>query len=415
MNDKMKKASICSIVSLDIIDFSIKSEAEKTATRAEFDRLVNLAVVDIAENDRMIVDAVNGVAIACSGPLEDALEDALFISLTIRDEILKNNLHSTTPLYVQIGIHLGSVRLADDADGSPSLVGEGLDEAQRVMCFANPNQILVSHVYYEMASKLTQEISQMFEKYDMHTLEHEVYAVRLLKEAAIEEPPSMPLDIADDEQAPASAIKVNWRYVGSVLLGLTVFFVLTKVGLEPAEPTIVLDPPIATQAVTEPAAAAEATPVETPAIETSAKATLPAESTTVESSTAATQVDAKPSAEVADANQEKIAQKKPKESKPEEKNVKAAEKVADKKPPQKVEPVKAATNAKPVVNATEAKAHNSTAADAAPTAVAEKAAEQKAEKLPTKQKSGWESFKEGLAKGATRNCTQGEIAMNQCR
>ena len=61
MNDKISKASICSIVSLDIIDFSVKSEVEKLAVKSQFDHIVNHAMADIPEDDRVIVDAVNGV------------------------------------------------------------------------------------------------------------------------------------------------------------------------------------------------------------------------------------------------------------------------------------------------------------------------------------------------------------------
>ena len=34
--------------------------------------------------------------------------------------------------------------------------------------------------------------------------------------------------------------------------------------------------------------------------------------------------------------------------------------------------------------------------------------------LQAKEKSAWESFKAGIEKGAERNCTQAEIALNQC-
>jgi class 3 adenylate cyclase len=177
MNDKMNKTSISSIVALDVIDYSKKSEAEQMQLKQLLMQLVQHAVLDIPQSDRVIMESSSGAAIACGGPLEDALEDALFISITIRDEILKHNSQSTLPIYAQFGINLGSV----SAVGS-NIVGEGIDEAQRIKRFANPNQILVSNVYFEMASKLTQEISQMFEKYEMHAHDHDVYAVRVLKE-----------------------------------------------------------------------------------------------------------------------------------------------------------------------------------------------------------------------------------------
>lgn len=410
MNDSMRKTSVCSIVSLDIIDFSVKSEAEKLALKTYFDSIVNQAVADIPAQDRIIVEAVNGVAIACNGPLEDALEDALFISLTIRDEILKHNTQNPTPLYVQIGINQGMALLANDADGKASLIGDGFEDAQRVMCFANPNQILVTRAYYEMASQLTHEISQMFDKYDMHTLEHDVYAVRLLKEGIVEETPSIPADISDLK--PSIVARVNWRYVGSVMFGLLVFFVITKVGLEPTEPTITLDEPIVAENPNLPKSdlALDAS------IGTDGDASVQQTPEAISTQPKEMMAAAKPVEDkVVNVMPESAQQTK--SSSEADNNQKKHNKVAN----------KPESGAKlTVVNAEKSSANNSTKnADATSennasksndrqVVVAARNAESKPEKVMAKEKSGWESFKEGLAKGAERNCTQGEIALNQC-
>lgn len=407
MNDKMNKASICSIVSLDIIDFSVKSEAEKLEVKSQFDNIVNHAMADIPEDDRVIVDAVNGVAIACSGLLENALEDALFISLTIRDEILKNNIHSAIPLYVQLGINMGSVQQVNDADGKPSLVGDGLDDAQRVMCFANPNQILVSHAYFESASKLTHEISQMFEKYDMHTLEHDVYAVRLLKDIIIEETPSIPADISD--QLSSTASKINWKYIASVSLGLLVFFVITKVGLEPSEPTIILDEPIVAATVAQPKSESISEPPLAAQVENASKQGT--KLTTVQEDVAAEPLNAvKPIAEATEAKKNEDSPKKPKvQNKVAQKADADAKSVSSNVSKSEVTPA-----VKTVLSTSANKVSTNSTVSEAPTSATTKHAELKTEKSVAKEKSGWESFKEGLAKGAERKCTQGEIAMNQC-
>jgi hypothetical protein len=247
MNDKMNKTSICSVVALDIIDYAKKTNAEQVEIKNLLNGFIQHAVIDIPQDDRVIIETASGAALACSGPLEDALEDALFISITIRDEILKHNTNGSTPLYVQFGINLGAARVVKN-----SIVGEGIEEAQRIMSFANPNQILVSHVYFEMASKLTQEISQMFEKYEMHAHEHDVYAVRLLKEGAASEP----LVAADNTVAAQSITgKINWTYVALGFLALLAFFVLAKLVAPPIEPAITVEQPV----VANPAPATEVT------------------------------------------------------------------------------------------------------------------------------------------------------------
>jgi hypothetical protein len=417
MNDKMSKTSICSIVSLDIIDYSVKSEAEKLALKTYFDSIVNQAVADIPTQDREIVEAVNGVAISCNGPLEDALEDALFISLTVRDEILKHNTQSTTPLYVQIGINLGSTFLVKDADGKASLVGDGLEDAQRVMCFANPNQILVTYDYYEKASQLTHEISQMFEKYDMHTLEHDVYAVRLLKEAFLEDEPSIPADISDLK--PSVASKINWRYVGSVMFGLLVFFVITKVGLEPTEPNIVLDEPIVAETPSLPksdvvldASSSNADSKVSQTISNETSVTEPIEPT--RNVVAEQESDDKKMSVVAMPAEES------KKDLVSNKKLKVKNKVAQKneatiKPTSsESENTQTSVTAKNPDIASKHKVVTTSKENDVNVAVSTKQTDLKMEKAPTKEKSAWESFKAGIEKGAERNCTQAEIALNQC-
>jgi hypothetical protein len=422
MNDKMSKASICSIVSLDIIDYSVKSETEKLALKTYFDSIVNQAVADIPTQDRTIVDVVNGVAISCNGPLEDALEDALFISLTVRDEILKHNTQSTTPLYVQIGINLGPVIVVNDATGKQSLIGDGLEDAQRVMCFANPNQILVTYDYYEKASQLTHEISQMFDKYDVHTLEHDVYAVRLLKEASLEGEPSIPADISDLK--PAVASKINWKYVGSVMFGLLVFFVITKVGLESTEPNIILDEPIVAETLIMPKdevvlddPSSNADSEVNQLITTEIAETEPIEPS--QNAVAEQQLDDNKVVDIA-----KSAEGSNKDMASNQnstiKTSKLKNKVAQKTEAQSKlssrdsEKTQVTIPTKNSDTASNSKASSAAKEHEVDVAASTKQTELKTEKSPSEEKSAWESFKAGISKGAERNCTQAEIALNQC-
>jgi hypothetical protein len=356
MNDKLKKTSICNVVALEIIDCSKKTETEQVELKKLLNGFIQHAVIDVPQEDREIVETATGAYIACSGPLEDALEDALFISITIRDEILKNNTHGTTPLYVQFGINLGAVRALKKA-----LVGEGIDEAQSIMSFAEPNQILVSQGYFDMASKLTQEMAQMFEKYEMHAHEHDIYAVRLLKGMAVEEVPSIPTDIADVEVGQTFVNKINWNYIGLGFLALAGFFILGKLVSSPTEPTITMEPPVAVKTPLKPDV-------------TSAVVTKPVE-------------EAKPTED------------------------KTIENEAKKEEPKKVKVVRKQLQKKTTVE-TEAPASKP---EKTAETIATKPAETKSEKTATGEKSGWEAVKESVANGSERKCSQAEIAMNQCR
>lgn len=186
MSERLNKTSICSIVFLDIIEYTQKPVSEQIACKDLFNRLINDAIKDVAQNDRILVDSGDGAAISLLG----APEEALFIALTIRDEILSSNrLQAEAPLKVRIGINLGPVRVVKDINDQLNIIGDGINVAQRVMSFAEVNQILVSRSYYEIVSRLSSEISQMFAysgiKHDKHVREHEVYVIRSPEPAAI--------------------------------------------------------------------------------------------------------------------------------------------------------------------------------------------------------------------------------------
>lgn len=183
MTDRLNKTSICSIIFLDIIDYSKKPVSEQIDCKNLFNSLINASIQNVAQNDRIILDTGDGAAITLMG----SPEEALFIALTIRDGILDHNKINKQNLKLRIGINLGSVRVVKDINDRPNIIGDGINVAQRIMSFANENQILVSRSYFEVTSRLTNEITDMFTysgvKQDKHIREHEVYSIKAKAES----------------------------------------------------------------------------------------------------------------------------------------------------------------------------------------------------------------------------------------
>lgn len=177
MNERLNKTSICTVIFLDIVGYSKCTDAEQILQKKHFNRLINDSIKSLAQNDRILLDTGDGAAIALLG----APEEALFIAMAIRDSICEMNKLLGDPLLVRIGINLGPVRVVKDINGRPNIIGDGINVAQRVMSFAEPNQILVSRSYYEITSRLSKEITELFTysgvKHDKHVREHEVYAI----------------------------------------------------------------------------------------------------------------------------------------------------------------------------------------------------------------------------------------------
>lgn len=418
MNDSMNKTSICSIVFLDMIDYSKKPDSEQIEVKTQFNALINHALKNIAQNDCVILDTGDGAAIACNG----SPEDALFISLTIRDEILKNNRHSPAPLYVRCGINLGPVRVVSDVDGQPNIIGDGINVARRVMRFAQPNQILVSRSYYEMTSRLTQEVSQRFDysdiKHDKHVRGHEIYLVHSLENQIFFEEITVP-EIGNAESTSITGNnKLNWKYVLLTLPALVAFGLLIQKASAPSSPTLIISNE-----------SKMAMPKDNALLPNETVEKMPFEAP----SPNANKVDSEDAALVLekplDNNTEKISEKPP-------------QKPQEKLPPQAPsEAVIAATPEKPLLTDKKTKkealkevvvelppeyipphkdlAENPHAEEkvvAKPVKVADQKPEKSHEKPTDKpgEKSTWDSIKDSVKTGVDKQCTQVQISMSQC-
>jgi hypothetical protein len=168
---------ICSVVFIDIAEYTKKSVNEQIRIKERFNALLTEVIKDISVNDRIILDTGDGAAIGFLGDPEDAL----FVAMSLRDS-LKDDQDETTPdLQVRMGINLGPVKLLRDINNQPNLIGDGINVSQRIMSFAEPGQLLVSRSYYDIVSCLSQEYAKLFQyqgaRADKHIREHDIYSV----------------------------------------------------------------------------------------------------------------------------------------------------------------------------------------------------------------------------------------------
>jgi hypothetical protein len=177
MQAATNRTFICSIVFLDIVEYSKKPVAEQIVFKERLNGMLTEALANVALNDRIILDTGDGAALSFLGDPEDAL----FASLALRDELAAPQL-AGPQMQMRIGINLGPVKLVKDINGQPNIIGDGINVAQRVMSFALPGQVLVSRSYYEVVSRMSEEYGRLFHfegsRTDKHVREHEVYAVQ---------------------------------------------------------------------------------------------------------------------------------------------------------------------------------------------------------------------------------------------
>jgi hypothetical protein len=177
MEERDNKTIICSVLFLDIVEYSQKAVSGQISLKEGFNVFLSTALNDIPAEDRIILDTGDGAAISFLGDIEDALK----VGLSMRNSLLTAGVYMDTPLLVRMGINLGPVRLVKDINNQPNIVGDGINVAQRVMDFADVGQLLVSRSYYDAVSRISQEYAGMFHyqgsRTDKHVREHEVYAI----------------------------------------------------------------------------------------------------------------------------------------------------------------------------------------------------------------------------------------------
>ncbi len=176
MPERANRTFICSVLFLDIAEYSKKPVSEQIQLKDQFNSLIAESIRDIAPNDRIILDTGDGVAINFLGDPEDAL----FVAMSLRESFAPRP-NEPPKLPARIGINLGPVRLVRDLNGQPNIIGDGINVAQRVMGFALPGQILVTRTYFEVVSHISEGYAKVFRnegsRTDKHVREHEIYSV----------------------------------------------------------------------------------------------------------------------------------------------------------------------------------------------------------------------------------------------
>jgi len=160
---------VCSVLFLDIVEYSKKPVSDQLQLKQEFNRVLTKSLEQVPARDRIILDTGDGAAVTFMGDPEDAL----FASMAMRD--------SAGAVPIRLGVNLGPVRLVKDLNAQMNIIGDGINVAQRVMSFSRPGQLLVSRSFYEVVSCLSRDYANLFHhegaRTDKHVREHDVYSV----------------------------------------------------------------------------------------------------------------------------------------------------------------------------------------------------------------------------------------------
>jgi class 3 adenylate cyclase len=176
----LRRNLLCTIMFLDLVGYSVRSVDDQVAIKKLFNDMLARALKGVPEDSRIALDTGDGAAICFMGDPEEALKSAMLL----RDLLGQRR----AILQVRIGLHMGPVRVVSDINERVNVVGDGINVAQRIMDFAQGNQVLVSRSYYDVISRITDGTADLFDymgQYeDKHGRLHEVYAVAAQRGAA---------------------------------------------------------------------------------------------------------------------------------------------------------------------------------------------------------------------------------------
>lgn len=172
---QLNRTFIGSVLFIDIVGYSMRTVPDQLVMKELLNSLLSEAILTVAPAERIMVDTGDGAGIAFLGDPEDAL----FAALSLRDAIHEGKVNVGEPGFVRMGVNLGPLKIVRDINGHTNMIGDGVNDAQRVMSFSEPGQVMVSRSYYDIISRFSHDYEQLFVyegmRHDKHVREHEVY------------------------------------------------------------------------------------------------------------------------------------------------------------------------------------------------------------------------------------------------
>jgi len=171
------RSTSATVLFFDVVGYTKQPVNKQIQVKKQFNQLLSDCLGTLEDGDHIILDTGDGAAIGFLQHPEDALE----VAMQFRKMMMANGHKDYPDLKVRTGIHLGPINVVQDMNGQNNMVGDGINDAQRVMSFAGTDQIYISRPYHDFVSRLSDEYADLFQyrgsQQDKHGREHTVYEV----------------------------------------------------------------------------------------------------------------------------------------------------------------------------------------------------------------------------------------------
>lgn len=138
MNEPGSLPALASVVFIRITEFARRPVPEQARLRAQLESALAVALIRIPAQNRIILDAPDGMAIAVLDHPAGALDIAQRCMSA-----------SAAGVSMAVAINHGAIRLAPDENGHQGMIGDAVGTSSAIAHFAGPGRLFVSRSFRE--------------------------------------------------------------------------------------------------------------------------------------------------------------------------------------------------------------------------------------------------------------------------
>jgi len=169
--ESSSRTLVCSVLFAELAGYAQLPASGQLGRKRMLKAQVAQELVQVPMAERVVHEIETGIAVAFLVNAEAALAAAIGLQAGDRD------------LALRIGLNLGTVHVVKDLNGQTAIVGEGVNDAQRVAAHAAPGRALAAAAFREVVSRLSPDHAAVFRvvalRSDARGREHELFEVHI--------------------------------------------------------------------------------------------------------------------------------------------------------------------------------------------------------------------------------------------
>jgi len=176
LTERVQRPLLAGVLFLDIVEYSRLPVEQQYAVKKHFNRHLGDAIGHVPPQERLMLDTGDGAAVCFFAQHDAALLSAIRLRHATMFDVV-----AEVGYELRTGLHLGAVRVIRDLNERLNVVGDGINDAQRIMSFAAPAQILASAAFHDLVARSPRGHARLFTplgaRQDKHGKEHIVFEI----------------------------------------------------------------------------------------------------------------------------------------------------------------------------------------------------------------------------------------------